>query len=245
MTRARHSTLINVSGLFKAFYTPSGGPFLVLKDLNFAIAEGEFVIIFGPSGCGKTTLLHTIIGLEDVTKGKILFNDHAISSLDEEKRASWRAANIGIIYQSQYWVRSMNVIQNVCLPLLIAGLDEGEAYRRGIAALREIGMGHAALVKPHTLSGGEQQRVGFARAIVNDPRIIVADEPTGNLDTDNADRVISLLRRYHRHQKKTVIMVTHNLSYLQYATHTIALRDGQLVSVTDEVKRETKNLQPA
>lgn len=234
--------LIETEGLYKAFYTPAGGPYLVLKDVNLSINPGEFVIIFGASGCGKTTLLHTLIGLEEVTKGQVKYHGQAISKLTEEKRSAFRTHNIGIIYQAQYWVKSMNVIQNVGLPILITGGSERQAYDKAHLALKEIGMTGVAFMKPNRLSGGEQQRVGFARAIVNDPDIIVADEPTGNLDTDSAARVIDLLREYHLHQGKTVIMVTHNLSYLKYATKVIALRDGQTVNVTDEIKRETSGL---
>lgn len=234
--------LIKTEGLFKAFYTPAGGPFLVLKDVNLEINAGEFVVIFGPSGCGKTTLLHTLIGLEEVTKGKVIYDGQTISGLPEERRSAFRTRNIGIIYQAQYWVKSMNVIQNVGLPILITGGSEHQAYQRAKVALGEIGMTGVAMMKPSSLSGGEQQRVGFARAIVNDPDIIVADEPTGNLDTDSAARVIDLLRDYNLHQGKTVIMVTHNLSYLHYATKVIALRDGQTVNVTEEIKRETSGI---
>ncbi len=240
----RHITppVIKAEGLYKAFYTPAGGPYLVLKDVNIAIKPGEFVVIFGPSGCGKTTLLHTLIGLEEVTKGSVYYSGKKISDLREEQRSAFRTHKIGIIYQAQYWVKSMNVIQNVGLPILISGGTEIEAYEKAKDALQEIGMSQVAFMKPNRLSGGEQQRVGFARAIVNNPDIIVADEPTGNLDSDSADRVIGLLKHYNRKQKKTIIMVTHNLAYLKHATKIIALRDGQTVNVTEEIKRETTGL---
>ena len=238
MNRHIKPPVIETEGLYKAFYTPAGGPYLVLKDVNLAIKPGEFVVIFGPSGCGKTTLLHTLIGLEEVTKGTVYYSGKKISSLKEEQRSAFRTHNIGIIYQAQYWVKSMNVIQNVGLPILITGGSEALAYEKARRALETIGMGRVAFMKPNRLSGGEQQRVGFARAIVNDPDIIVADEPTGNLDSESADRVISLLKHYNKQQKKTVIMVTHNLAYLKHATKIIALRDGQTVNATEEIKRE-------
>jgi ABC-type lipoprotein export system ATPase subunit len=242
MMRRTKQPVIKAVSLFKAFHTPAGGPFLVLKDVGITIQPGEFVIIFGPSGCGKTTLLHTLIGLEEVTKGAVYYSGKKISDLKEEQRSAFRTHNIGIIYQAQYWVKAMNVIQNVGLPILINGGTEAQAYEKAHAALEAIGMSQVASMKPSRLSGGEQQRVGFARAIVNDPDIIVADEPTGNLDSESADRVIALLKHYNRRQKKTIIMVTHNLSYLKHATKIIALRDGQTVNVTDEIKRETKDL---
>lgn len=237
-TKSKRKPLISVKGLHKTYHPPGGTPYTALRGIDAAIYPGEFVVVIGPSGCGKTTFIHTLVGLEGATKGSVKYRDWELTKLSEEKRSVFRAKRIGIIYQMQYWVKSMNVIQNVCMPLFIAGMSEGEAMKQAWNALEEVKMTHMAYKRPMQLSGGEQQIVGFARAIVNHPKIIVADEPTGNLDTSNADRIISLLHYYNKERKVTVIMVTHSLSYLTVADRKIAFRDGKVVNVEEELQRE-------
>jgi putative ABC transport system ATP-binding protein len=201
----------------------------VLKGVNFKIYSGEFVVIFGPSGCGKTTLLNCMIGLEPPTEGEIDVRGTEIASLKEDERADFRARKFGIVYQMPYWVKSLNVKENVALPLTIAGSTEENALKRAKKTLSSVGLDKQIEQTPTELSGGEQQRAGLARALVSWPWIIVADEPTGNLDVESGKRIMDLLKKLSSEQKRTVILVTHNIDYLQYATRTIAMEDGQIV----------------
>jgi len=233
---------IKTDKVHKTYKPSSGRGYEALRGIDISIDEGDFVIIFGPSGCGKTTLLHSLIGLENISKGKIYYRDRVFSDLTMEQRSKFRAKNIGMIYQQSFWVKSMNVLYNVCLPLFIKGDDIPEATKKAKEALRKVGMLEYAYKKPAQLSGGEQQRVGFARAIVNDPKIIFADEPTGNLDSENSDKIVDLLRSFNKDQGRTVVMVTHNLSYLKYANRKIAIRDGRVVEIDEEVRQELEGV---
>jgi putative ABC transport system ATP-binding protein len=201
----------------------------VLKGVSFKIYSGEFVVIFGPSGCGKTTLLNCMIGLEPPTEGEIDVRGTEITGLGEDERADFRARKFGIVYQMPYWVKSLNVKENVALPLTIAGSTEDNALKRAKKTLGSVGLDKQIDQVPTELSGGEQQRAGLARALVSWPWIIVADEPTGNLDIESGRKIMDLLKKLSSEQKRTVILVTHNIDYLQYATRTIAMEDGQIV----------------
>lgn len=212
----------------------------VLKGVDLEIKSTDFAIFYGPSGSGKSTLLHHIVGLEKPTSGKVIIRGTDITKLNDEERAIFRAEKFGMVYQSAYWAKSLSVWENVAMPLFIDGFEEKKAYQKAMESLRDIGMDKYAKKLPTQLSGGEQQRVGLARALVNNPWIIVADEPTGNLDTHNADVVMEIFQKL-RAKKRTVIMVTHNLTYLPVATCTIAMKDGVVVSSsTEAVKKQIK-----
>ncbi len=203
----------------------------VLHDVNVKIYSEDFVIIYGPSGCGKTTLLNIIIGLEKPTAGEVLIKSTDIYKLDEDSRSKFRADKFGIVYQQSYWIKSLNVIDNVALPLVIEGHDRGEALKKAKTVLDELKMSKYANHLPVQLSGGEQQTIGLARSLVSDPSIIIADEPTGNLDYKSGLKIMDLLSELNKYSKRTVILVTHNLDYLEkYGNQKISILDGRIVN---------------
>lgn len=206
----------------------------VISDISLAIKDGEFVIIYGPSGCGKTTLLNIISGLEAPTEGEVVIRGKNLTKLSNDLRAQFRATNMGIVYQQAQWIRALNVIENVALPLTAVGYDRRYAEKKALQILKQLQLGHLARLEPTELSGGEQQRVNLARAMVHQPDIMIADEPTGNLDSHNSDEVMSLLSNLNKEHQITILLVTHNLIYLPYATHTIEMKDGKIIK--NEVK---------
>lgn len=211
----------------------------ILKDINFTINDSEFVIIVGPSGSGKSTLLHTLLGLEVPTMGAVKFYGKDIyQGLDDDGRALFRKKHIGMIYQQPNWIKAFSVVENVAFPLLLLGMEKTTALTRSIEMLNRIDMAKWAHYRPTELSGGQQQRISLARALINNPYVVVADEPTGNLDFESGQMVMELLSSLHKQQRKTVIMVTHDLEYLDYATRAIQILDGKVVQIYDHPKKE-------
>ncbi len=201
----------------------------ILKEITFNVNEGDFLVIFGPSGCGKSTLLHSLLGLEPPTSGKIDFLGTNLFTLPtEDDRADFRKQNIGMVYQQPNWIKSLTVVENVIFPLLLGGVSKETAQPRAEAMLSVVGMGEWAGYIPTELSSGQQQRVALARALIIDPRVIIADEPTGNLDFESGQNLMELLTRLNR-EGKTVIMVTHDLDYLKFAKTAIRMLDGRIV----------------
>ena len=219
--------LIEIKNLIKTFDLPKR-KVEVLRDIDLEIKEGEFVLIFGPSGCGKTTLLNLILGLETPTSGEIKIKNHILDRFTLKERAAFRLKNFATIFQSQIWLKSLNVLENVALPLYLRGLNENRAQEMANEALAFSKIEKFAHSRPNELSSGEQQRVGLARAIIDDTPIIVADEPTGNLDSRSGREIMKTLDRLHR-LGKTIILVTHNLAYLAYADSKIAMQDGRII----------------
>lgn len=219
---------IKVENLNKNYKTDAG-MVTILHDINLEINDGDFCIIYGPSGCGKSTLLHHIAGLETPTSGQVFIKGTNLNHLNGEQRGLLRAAKIGMVYQLWYWVKSLRVWENVALPLLIGGVGDREARHRAIKVLEEFGLSKYMNLRPTQLSGGEQQRVGLARALINNPWIILADEPTGNLDTHASDQIIDILQDLNVNKKRTVVMVTHNPAYDQLANVKIEMRDGRII----------------
>lgn len=205
-----------------------------LRGVNLEVRERDFVIIYGPSGCGKSTLLHIITGADDPSTGEVLVRDRNIFKMTEDDRGIFRAMKMGIIYQMPYWIKSLNVAENVALPLIIEGMKEKKALQKAMVKLSALDIERFAKQSPTQLSGGEQQRVGLARALVSEPAIIVADEPTGNLDSSGADEIMSLFHTLNEEMKKTIILVTHNQSYWELGTKRIEMKDGNII---DEVYR--------
>lgn len=195
------------------------------------IPEGSITIIYGPSGSGKSSLLNVLSGLQPPTKGTLHYKSEPVYTLSPNELAYFRAHELGIVYQNNYWVKSLSVLENVALPLYFTGHDPAHARHVAKAALERIHMSAYASKKPYFLSGGEQQRVALARAIVNDPPVIIADEPTGNLDSTNGDKVINLLRELNQNAGKTIILVTHNMEYLPIATHLLEIQDGAVFEI--------------
>ncbi len=223
--------IIRIENLVKSFVLPHE-TISAIKECNVVIPENSFTIIFGPSGSGKSTLLDAITGLEKPTGGKVIFKDTDLYSMSADSRANFRANNLGMVYQTNYWVTSLSVLDNVCMPLYLSGYMPHQARAIAMSYLKQVNVDHLANQRPGVLSTGEQQRVSMARALVSDPEVIVADEPTGNLDTHNGDVIMGLLLKLQKDFKKTVILVTHNLEYLPMSTHRISVRDGK-VAVDD------------
>lgn len=182
----------------------------VLSDINLSIPEGEFLAIMGPSGSGKSTLLNLIAGIDRPDSGRVIVSGIDITALSEDELARWRAFHVGFVFQFYNLIPVLTALENVELPLLLTGLSKSERREHAITALRVVGLEHRLNHYPTQLSGGEQQRVAIARAIVTDPSIIVADEPTGDLDKYSAEQVLDLLAGLNSQFNKTIIMVTHD-----------------------------------
>ena len=222
--------IITVNNLFKS-YDVGGDNISVLKDINLEIFPGEFVVIFGPSGCGKSTFLNSIIGLEPPTTGHIKVQGHNIYNLDEDGKILFRQKNFGVVYQQSNWIKSLNVIENVAFPLDIVGNSHKRSLERAKSGLILAGLDSHAKYKPTELSGGQQAKIAICRALITDPPIILTDEPTGNLDTASAVSVMQRFEMLNREYKRTIIMVTHNPIYSEYATKIINMMDGKISSI--------------
>ena len=201
----------------------------VLSDIHFDIPEGEFVALMGPSGSGKSTLLNLIAGIDKPDSGKILINDLDITDLSEADLADWRAQNVGFIFQLYNLMPVLTAFENVELPLLLTRLSRGERRERVNLALDMVSLTDRATHFPSELSGGQQQRVAIACAIITDPTILVADEPTGDLDRVSADEILNLLNRLNREINKTIIMVTHDRRAAERAQAIMHLEKGELL----------------
>jgi putative ABC transport system ATP-binding protein len=202
---------------------------VVLQGLDLTVQEGAFVALMGPSGSGKSTLLNLIAGLDRPSSGSIRVAGVEVGALPESQRARWRAAHIGFIFQTYNMMPVLTALENVELPLLLAHLSPKERRERARTALSVVGLETRMQHYPRELSGGQEQRVAIARAIVTDPRLIVADEPTGDLDRKSADVILSLLRRLNGELKKTIIMVTHDPAAAESATKVHHLDKGTLL----------------
>ena len=202
----------------------------VLNGLNLDVAEAEFVGLMGPSGSGKTTLLNLIAGLDRPTQGEVKVGGKLISGMSESQLATWRTRNVGFVFQFYNLLSVLTAYRNVELPLLLLPLTASQRKQQVLNALDVVGLSDRLHHRPGQLSGGQQQRVGIARAIVTDPALIVADEPTGALDSKSADEILNLLGELRKTLKKTVIMVTHDPRAAERADRLVHLDKGQLVS---------------
>ena len=221
------AALIQLNGVRKVFFTDEVETH-ALADVHLEIREGEYVAINGPSGCGKTTLL-SILGLLDTpSDGSYLLEDKPVANLSPAERARIRNRRIGFVFQAFNLIGDLTVAENVELPLTYRGMSGAERTKRVQQALEKVGMSHRAKHYPVQLSGGQQQRVAVARAVVGDPAILLADEPTGNLDSTNGEAVMELLRTLNR-AGATVCMVTHDPRYAKHADRSIHLFDGRVV----------------
>jgi putative ABC transport system ATP-binding protein len=200
-----------------------------LDRLSLTIAAGECVAIMGPSGSGKSTLLNLAAGIDTPTAGEVWVAGVELSKLDDDALTIQRRDRVGMIYQFYNLLPTMTVRENVALPALLAGRDETQVLARADALLGEVGMSHRAGARPHTLSGGEMQRAAIARALIHEPPLVLADEPTGNLDSRTAHRVLELLARLGRAHGTTVVLVTHSAEAAAAASHLVEMRDGRVV----------------
>jgi putative ABC transport system ATP-binding protein len=219
--------LIALTGVRKVFFTDEVET-LALDNINIEIQKGEYVSIAGPSGCGKSTLLSLIGLLDTPTDGQYRLNGQPVTTLTINERARVRNREVGFIFQSFNLIGDLTVAENIELPLTYRGMPPAERRQRVAAALERVGMAHRAKHLPSQLSGGQQQRVAVARAICGEPSILLADEPTGNLDSKNGEAVMELLRELHQ-AGATICMVTHDERYASHAARTIHLFDGRVV----------------
>lgn len=213
----------------KKIYTTEEVETTALNNVNLEITEGEFCAIMGPSGCGKSTLLNIMGLLDNPTEGEYHFLDHEVSNRSERERAQLRKGNIGFVFQSFNLIDELTVFENVELPLLYLGVSADERKERSEAALERMSMMHRRNHFPQQLSGGQQQRVAIARATVADAKLLLADEPTGNLDSDHGDEVMKLLAELNE-KGTTIVMVTHSPHDADYARRVIHLFDGHVVT---------------
>ncbi|MCE2868242.1 MAG: ABC transporter ATP-binding protein [Xanthomonadaceae bacterium] len=220
--------LVEIRQLTKA-YVRGKQVLEVLHGINLDIPEGDFVALMGPSGSGKTTLLNLIGGIDSPTSGVLTIDGQRIDDLGGNELAAWRANTVGFIFQSYNLMPVLSAQKNVELPLLLTDMDADERRHRASIALKLVGIADRAGHKPNELSGGQQQRVAIARALVSDPRILICDEPTGDLDRKTADEVLTLLQQLNREFGKTIVMVTHDPKAAEYANRTVHLDKGSLV----------------
>lgn len=220
-----HSPLISLRGVKKTYAT-GGVEVQALKGIDLEVHAGEFLGILGKSGAGKTTLVNMIAGLDHLTEGQVIVNDVNVQSLNESDLALWRGKNIGVIFQSFQLLPTLNLLDNIMLPMDFCGLYQRRAsYERAMYLLDQVELKDHALKLPSAISGGQQQRVAIARALVNDPPILLADEPTGRLDTTTAETIFNLFENLIG-QGKTIIMVTHDHSLADRTTRALTIADG-------------------
>jgi putative ABC transport system ATP-binding protein len=232
------SSLLKLDGVTKVFLTDEVETH-ALAGIHMEIVKGEYISIAGPSGCGKSTLLSILGLLDSPTDGEYLLNNRPVADLPLSERARVRNREIGFIFQSFNLIGDLTVFENVELPLTYRGMRAAERKKRVTDALEKVGMAHRAKHLPSQLSGGQQQRVAVARAVAGEPLILLADEPTGNLDSTNGEAVMELLRELHR-QGATICMVTHDPRYAKHADRQIHLFDGRVVDEEHEPKAEAE-----
>jgi putative ABC transport system ATP-binding protein len=223
--------IVEISGLHKYFRRGSE-QIDVLEDLTLQVPEGEFLALMGPSGSGKTTLLNLIAGLDLPSAGRIRVGDEIISTMTEAQLAKWRTRHVGFVFQFYHLLPVLTAYENVELPLLLLPLSSSERRRQVLTALDLVGLSDRLSHRPGQLSGGQQQRVGIARAIVTDPTLIVADEPTGDLDSKSAEEILNLMVELKKGLNKTILMVTHDPRAAARAERVLHLEKGKLVRET-------------
>jgi putative ABC transport system ATP-binding protein len=221
------ATLIELRDLRKSYHTPAG-PISALKHINLSIRRGEFVAIMGKSGAGKSTLVNVITGIDCPDSGEILINDVNIQQLNEDERARWRGLNMGVVFQFFQLLPSINLIRNITIPMEFCNrYTAPERKTRALSLLDQVGLGDHARKKPALISGGQQQRVAIARALANDPLLVIADEPTGNLDSKTAAEILDLFSKLTL-SGKTVLIVTHDKTVAARADRVVEIIDGEI-----------------
>lgn len=223
------SALVQLDGVIKT-YRRGGETVEVLQALDLTVPEGDFLALMGPSGSGKTTLMNLLGGIDRPTSGTITIGGTRIDNLSEAAMTKWRARHVGFIFQLYHLLPVLSAERNVELPLLLTNFSRSERRRRALAALKLVGLSERAKHKPTELSGGQEQRVGIARAIVTDPTILLCDEPTGDLDRKAGDEILELLRALNEEHGKTIIMVTHDPHAAACAKRTLHMDKGRLVA---------------
>jgi putative ABC transport system ATP-binding protein len=225
----RGKIIVEARGLRK-WYRTGVTPVEALRGVDVAVEAGEIVAIMGASGCGKTTLLQCLSGLDDFDEGEVWIDGVPIRRMSDAKKADLRARRTGFVFQAYNLLSVLDAVENVELPLLLAGLRGREARARALRALEAVGLEHRARHRPNELSGGQQQRVAIARALVNDPAVVWADEPTGNLDSESASDILDLISRLNRVNGQSFVLVTHDPRVAERAHRILRMRDGRIES---------------
>lgn len=223
----QHGIILEAKNVVKQYGSVSESQ--ALRDISIQIRSGEFVMLFGPSGCGKSTLLNILYGLEVPTSGKVLLRGTNLFEMGEKELDTVHQHKIGYVFQQFSFLRNLSVLDNVCLPRMFIGDSFRNRRRRALELLKELRLDQFAKRYPQELSGGQQQRIAFARGMMNNPWIMFFDEPTGNLDNKTGDKVMNMIREMNRHSHKTVLVVTHNPKYLDYAHRVIYMQDGRVL----------------
>ena len=231
--------IISVNNLYK-LYRIGDSAVRALDGVSFGIREGEFCAIVGTSGSGKSTLLNMLAGLERPTRGEVIISGQHIEKLKEDELVRFRRENVGFIFQSFHLLGTMNALENVALPLTFRGEARKARLKKATRMLELVSLGKHKMHMPNQMSGGQQQRVGVARALVADPKIIFADEPTGNLDSRTSEDVMRLMQKIVREQKRTLVMVTHDPHEAEYADRVLHIIDGKIVRI-QENRRDREN----
>jgi putative ABC transport system ATP-binding protein len=233
------TAMVEARGVEKA-YAAGGVRVRALRGVDLAISRGEMVAVMGPSGCGKTTLLNCLSGLDEFDEGEVLIGGESISAMSDRRRTRFRAKKMGFIFQTYNLIPVLCAVENVELPLLVAGTRPKEARTRAHAALETVGVPEQAQKRPNEMSGGQQQRVTVARSLVNDPTIVWADEPTGALDSETSAEIMDLLVELNREHGQTFVLVTHDASVARRAHRIVRMRDGTIEG-DDQTGRGGKN----
>lgn len=224
------NVIIKTTGLTKEYQVSKTERLKVLKGIDTEIYEGEVISIVGPSGAGKSTLLHLIGTLDKPTSGEVIFDGENISRLSSNELAKFRNTRIGFIFQFHHLLPEFTAVENVCIAAMISGKSMKSVESRAKELLTEVGLGERLQHKPSELSGGEAQRVAIARALINSPKVVLADEPTGNLDTKTSDEVVNLIFELRKKYNQTFIIVTHNERFAQMTDRTMKMLDGRIIN---------------
>jgi putative ABC transport system ATP-binding protein len=223
------TAMVEARGVEKE-YAAGGVRVRALRGVDLSISCGEMVAVMGPSGCGKTTLLNCLSGLDDFDRGEVLIEGEPISGMSDRRRTRFRAERMGFIFQTYNLIPVLSAVENVELPLLVAGVRPGEARRRAMSVMEAVGIPEQADKRPNEMSGGQQQRVTVARSLVNEPSIVWADEPTGALDSETSGEIMELLVGLNRERGQTFVLVTHDASVAARAHRLVRMRDGLIES---------------
>jgi putative ABC transport system ATP-binding protein len=227
------SPIIETLGVSK-LYNVGGKMITPVSDVTLQIGYGDFVVIFGPSGAGKSTLMSMLMGLEKPDVGEVFIKGDSLFGFTEEQRTIIRRKKISYLPQTQYWIEAMNLIDNVAVPLYLQGYGRSKARKKAVELLVEVGLGDELKQRPEDLSSGQQQKAALARALIKQPWILFADEPTAHLDTKSVEEVTSILTETAKKYGITIIMVTHDLSFLKWAEKWLFMQDGRLWNIDDK-----------
>lgn len=226
----------------KKIYQMGSEQIHAIDGISMNIYQGEVCCLLGKSGSGKSTLLNLIAGLEKPTEGKIIFHKKHIERMDEDQLADFRRQYVGFVFQSYNLLPTLTALENVTLPLIFKGMPKKEREEKAMEMLKAVGLEERAKHKPFEMSGGQQQRVSIARAFVNDPPVVFADEPTGNLDTKTTYEMMDLITGMAKKNKQTLVIVTHDLELAEYADRIVMLQDGKIEKIEKKIKEEGMNV---